>query len=149
VNGAPISHTANASGSGVAAHGGRLRSIAAAPARSGFGFLFPAGRLALAEAAGAFPPFIFSAMHLSTTSTRLSRFMSAWPFSVDIQHISAALVWVIGGSGAGFAAAVGPEPVVSQPPSVAARSTMGRIRKRLCMVSGKEEMVRIIACAIF
>ena len=102
------------------------------------GFLRPQVRGEGAPAA-----FIFSSMHLLTSSARLSRFSCALLFSVRIQHSRAAREWVIGSEFAtgrclmsaallrsglievtalGASSAVGPLPSVSQPASVSAQA---------------------------
>ena len=59
--------------------------------------------------------FIFSSIHLLTTSARLSRFSRAPVFSVRIQHSRAARV-------SGPSAAIGPVPLVWQAASVSAQA---------------------------
>ena len=55
-----------------------------------------AGKLCQVRGDGAPAAFIFSSMHLLTSSARLSRFSCALPFSVRIQHSRAARECVIG-----------------------------------------------------
>src|ERR1035437_2126560 len=88
-------------------------------------------RLASGPAGAALPEaaFIFCAMHLSTTSARLSSGMAAEPFSAAIQHSSAARRWVIGGSTGLGACVVVPRPLVSHAASPAAASTTSRRRR--------------------
>ena len=86
-----------------------------ASAEAAAGFFFLASGAGVSSAVPE-PPFILSSMHLSTRSARLSSDMLAAPFSVAIQHCSAARVCVIGGSGALAASGLtpAPVPVVSQ-----------------------------------
>jgi len=87
--------------------------------------------------------FILSSMHLATASARLSRLLSAWPFSVFIQHSEAARVRVIGGSGLAASAlgapspanGPGPLPSVSQPANLYASLSVFYARQALAGVT--------------
>ena len=91
-----------------------------------------------AGAALAEPPFILSSMHLLTTSARLSSDMLVAPFSVDIQHCSAARVRVIGGSGAVAVFTGALVPVVSHPASARPASA----------ISSRRGMMRVVDVVI-
>ena len=100
-------------------------------AEAAAGFFFLASGAGVSSAAPE-PPFILSSMHLSTRSARLSSDMVVAPFSVDIQHCSAARVCVIGGSGGLAASGLTPvpEPVVSQAASARAARASARLRRQ-------------------